>query len=33
MVIESRDGSRVAGLAEIEKFYVDMLFALSAAKE
>jgi acetylornithine deacetylase/succinyl-diaminopimelate desuccinylase-like protein len=33
MVIEPREGSRVAGLAEIEKFYVDMLFALSAAKE
>ena len=32
MVIEPKAGSKVAGLAAIEKFYVDMLFALSAAK-
>lgn len=32
MVIEPRSGSKVAGIAQIEKFYVDMLFALSAAK-
>jgi acetylornithine deacetylase/succinyl-diaminopimelate desuccinylase-like protein len=28
MVIEPKEGSRIAGLAQIEKFYVDMLFAL-----
>jgi len=32
MVIEPKAGSKVAGLAEIEKFYVDMLFALAAAR-
>lgn len=30
MVIHPREGSRVAGLAEIEKSYVDFLFALAA---
>jgi acetylornithine deacetylase/succinyl-diaminopimelate desuccinylase-like protein len=29
MVIRPRDGSRVAGLADIEKTYVDLLFALA----
>lgn len=29
MVIEPKEGSRVAGLAEIEKFYVDLLFAMA----
>ena len=32
MVIEPKPGSRVAGLAAIEKFYVDLLFALAAAR-
>ncbi len=32
MVIEPKAGSRVAGLAAIEKFYVDLLFALAEAK-
>ncbi|HLA89735.1 MAG TPA: M20/M25/M40 family metallo-hydrolase [Gemmatimonadaceae bacterium] len=32
MVIEPRAGSRIAGLAEIEKFYVDLLFALAEAR-
>ena len=32
MVIEPRAGSRVAGLAQIEKFYVDMLYALAEAR-
>lgn len=32
MVIEPKSGSRVAGLAAIEKFYVDLLYALSAAR-
>ncbi|CAN5868343.1 M20/M25/M40 family metallo-hydrolase [soil metagenome] len=32
MVIEPRQGSRVAGLAEIEKFYVDLLYALAEAR-
>jgi acetylornithine deacetylase/succinyl-diaminopimelate desuccinylase-like protein len=31
MVIESKPATRVAGLAEIEKFYVDLLYALAAA--
>lgn len=30
MVIEPASGSRIAGLAQIEKFYVDLLFALAA---
>ena len=29
MVLEPKPGSRIAGLAEIEKFYVDLLYALS----
>ncbi len=32
MVIEPKPGSKIAGLANVEKFYVDMLFALSAAR-
>jgi acetylornithine deacetylase/succinyl-diaminopimelate desuccinylase-like protein len=32
MVIEPKAGSKVAGLAAIEKFYVDLLFALSEAR-
>jgi hypothetical protein len=32
MVIEPRAGSRIAGLASIEKFHVDLLFALSEAR-
>ncbi|MCZ6619181.1 MAG: M20/M25/M40 family metallo-hydrolase [Gammaproteobacteria bacterium] len=32
MVIEPIAGSRVAGLAEVEKFYVDLLYALAAAR-
>ncbi len=32
MVIEPKAGSKVAGLAQIEKFYVDMLFSLAAAR-
>ena len=32
MVIEPVAGSRVAGLAEVEKFYVDLLYALAAAR-
>jgi acetylornithine deacetylase/succinyl-diaminopimelate desuccinylase-like protein len=31
MVIEPKPGSRVAGLAAIEKFYVDLLFALAGS--
>lgn len=30
MVIEPRPGSRVAGLADVEKFYVDFLYAFAA---
>jgi hypothetical protein len=29
MVISPKEGSRIAGLAEIEKAYVDLLFALA----
>jgi hypothetical protein len=29
MVIEPAAGSRIAGLAQIEKFYVDLLYALA----
>jgi acetylornithine deacetylase/succinyl-diaminopimelate desuccinylase-like protein len=29
MVIEPKQGSRVAGLADVEKFYVDLLYALA----
>ncbi len=32
MVIEPKPGSKVAGLAEVEKFYVDLLYALAQAK-
>ena len=32
MVIEPAPGSKVAGLAEVEKFYVDLLYALAASK-
>ena len=32
MVIEPAAGSKVAGLAQIEKFYVDLLYALSEAQ-
>lgn len=32
MVIEPKPGSRVAGLAAIEKFYVDLLYALADAR-
>jgi acetylornithine deacetylase/succinyl-diaminopimelate desuccinylase-like protein len=32
MVIEPKAGSKVAGLAAIEKFYVDMLFSLGSAR-
>jgi hypothetical protein len=29
MLVEPRAGSKLAGLAEQEKFYVDLVFALS----
>jgi acetylornithine deacetylase/succinyl-diaminopimelate desuccinylase-like protein len=32
MVIEPKAGSKVAGLAAIEKFYVDLLYALAGAR-
>ena len=32
MVIEPRNGSTIAGLAEVEKFYVDLLYAIAEAK-
>ncbi|HMQ03606.1 MAG TPA: M20/M25/M40 family metallo-hydrolase [Pyrinomonadaceae bacterium] len=32
MVIEPKAGSKVAGLADVEKFYVDMLFSLASAR-
>jgi hypothetical protein len=32
MVIEPKAGSKIAGLAAIEKFYVDLLYALADAK-
>lgn len=32
MVIEPREGSKIAGLAEAEKFYVDFLYAFAAMK-
>ncbi len=32
MVIEPRAGSRIAGLAEVEKFYVDFLYAFAAMR-
>lgn len=31
MVVEPKPGSKVAGLAEVEKFYVDVLYALATA--
>jgi hypothetical protein len=30
MVIEPKAGSKIAGLADVEKFYVDVLYALAA---
>lgn len=33
MVIEPKPGSRIAGLAAVEKFYVDLLYALAEAKQ
>lgn len=33
MVIEPAPGSRIAGLAQIEKFYVDLLYALAQSGE
>ncbi|MDQ3697391.1 MAG: M20/M25/M40 family metallo-hydrolase [Gemmatimonadota bacterium] len=32
MVVEPKRGSKVAGLADIEKFYVDLLYALAEAR-
>ncbi|HEV2148206.1 MAG TPA: M20/M25/M40 family metallo-hydrolase [Longimicrobiaceae bacterium] len=32
MVVAPKPGSRIASLAEVEKFYVDLLYALTAAK-
>ena len=32
MVIEPRAGSRVAGLADVEKFYVDFLYAFAGMR-
>jgi hypothetical protein len=32
MVIEPKPGSKIAGLAQVEKSYVDLLYALSEAK-
>jgi len=32
MVIEPRAGSRIAGLADVEKFYVDFLYAFAAMR-
>ena len=32
MVIEPRAGSRVAGLAQVEKYYVDFLYAFAEMK-
>jgi hypothetical protein len=29
MVIEPKPGSKIAGLADVEKFYVDILYALA----
>jgi hypothetical protein len=31
MVIEPKAGSRIAGLAALEKYYVDVLYALAEA--
>jgi hypothetical protein len=32
MVLAPNPGSRLAGLAQIEKFYVDLLYALSETR-
>jgi hypothetical protein len=32
MVIEPRSGSKVAGLAQVENWYVDFLYAFAAMK-
>jgi hypothetical protein len=32
MVIEPAPGSRIAGLAQVEKFYVDVLYALAESR-
>jgi len=32
MVITPREGSGIAGLADIEKAYVDLMFALARAR-
>jgi acetylornithine deacetylase/succinyl-diaminopimelate desuccinylase-like protein len=32
MIVEPRAGSRIAGLPEVEKFYVDLLYALAEAR-
>jgi acetylornithine deacetylase/succinyl-diaminopimelate desuccinylase-like protein len=32
MIVEPKAGSRIAGLADIEKFYVDLLYALAEAR-
>ena len=32
MIIEPREGSRIAGLPAVEKFYVDLLYALSETR-
>ena len=32
MVIAPKPGSRLAGLAQVEKFYVDLLYALSETR-
>ena len=32
MLMEPAPGSKVAGLAQLEKFYVDVLYALAEAK-
>jgi acetylornithine deacetylase/succinyl-diaminopimelate desuccinylase-like protein len=32
MVIEPASGSKIAGLADVEKFYVDLLHALAASR-
>jgi acetylornithine deacetylase/succinyl-diaminopimelate desuccinylase-like protein len=33
MVVEPKAGTKVAGLAEIEKFYVDFLYALAESPQ
>jgi hypothetical protein len=32
MVIEPKSGSKIAGLAQVERFYVDLLYALADAR-